>query len=253
MFLREQQVLTSLTSHSFKLCNKSQKSVQPFVDQSIVWISRFEYSFGQICHNLMFFFFFKYRRNFPVARPWKVEIPRSLGEVVVNWNLPMHQWLKICESRTLTYMSFLYQYITCMELLSSSVCVNEGWMSPFHTCIFTEQHVQVLRFCDITTLFMFPIYVSFLICKYYLMMQVISCLIILISLFANINYYFQELNTFRGTVAGLVYSVWLLLVYICYTYSWAWWWQFVLNQLHRRVLVHPWRVNAKTLCILWNC
>ncbi|XP_071816823.1 protein-serine O-palmitoleoyltransferase porcupine-like [Apostichopus japonicus] len=32
--------------------------------------------------------------NIPVARPWRVEIPRSLGEVVVSWNLPMHHWLK---------------------------------------------------------------------------------------------------------------------------------------------------------------
>jgi len=29
-----------------------------------------------------------------VTRPWNVELPRSLVEVVINWNLPMHAWLK---------------------------------------------------------------------------------------------------------------------------------------------------------------
>eukprot|EP00794_Sanderia_malayensis_P007254 gene7254-8062_t len=30
----------------------------------------------------------------PVSNPMEVEIPRSLVEVVTNWNLPMHYWLK---------------------------------------------------------------------------------------------------------------------------------------------------------------
>ncbi|GFS17947.1 cysteine N-palmitoyltransferase porcupine [Elysia marginata] len=29
-----------------------------------------------------------------VVRPQHIEIPRSLVEVVTNWNLPMHNWLK---------------------------------------------------------------------------------------------------------------------------------------------------------------
>ncbi|XP_022107837.1 protein-serine O-palmitoleoyltransferase porcupine-like isoform X2 [Acanthaster planci] len=29
-----------------------------------------------------------------VARPWHIELPRSLVQVVTNWNLPMHVWLK---------------------------------------------------------------------------------------------------------------------------------------------------------------
>ncbi|XP_065058224.1 protein-serine O-palmitoleoyltransferase porcupine-like [Rhopilema esculentum] len=32
--------------------------------------------------------------KYPVSKPISVEIPRSLGEVVTNWNLPMHYWLK---------------------------------------------------------------------------------------------------------------------------------------------------------------
>lgn len=32
-----------------------------------------------------------------VARPHFIEIPRSLVQVVVYWNMPMHNWLKNCE------------------------------------------------------------------------------------------------------------------------------------------------------------
>jgi porcupine-like protein len=34
-----------------------------------------------------------------VARPQFIEIPRSLVQVVVYWNVPMHNWLKNCEYR----------------------------------------------------------------------------------------------------------------------------------------------------------
>ena len=34
----------------------------------------------------------------PVAEPHNIEVPRSLVEVVVSWNKPMHQWLKQCNS-----------------------------------------------------------------------------------------------------------------------------------------------------------
>lgn len=33
-----------------------------------------------------------------VTRPLSVELPRSLVEVVTNWNLPMHNWLKTCKN-----------------------------------------------------------------------------------------------------------------------------------------------------------
>ena len=32
-------------------------------------------------------------RDLSVARPLNIELPRSLTEVVANWNLPMHFWL----------------------------------------------------------------------------------------------------------------------------------------------------------------
>ncbi|XP_065559932.1 protein-serine O-palmitoleoyltransferase porcupine-like isoform X2 [Artemia franciscana] len=29
-----------------------------------------------------------------ITRPWSIELPRSLVEVVVHWNIPMHHWLR---------------------------------------------------------------------------------------------------------------------------------------------------------------
>ncbi|KAK3102736.1 hypothetical protein FSP39_013537 [Pinctada imbricata] len=36
--------------------------------------------------------------NLSVSKPQHIEIPRSLVDVVTNWNLPMHRWLKNCYS-----------------------------------------------------------------------------------------------------------------------------------------------------------
>ncbi|XP_012252369.2 protein-serine O-palmitoleoyltransferase porcupine [Athalia rosae] len=30
-----------------------------------------------------------------VTKPWSIELPRSLVQVVIHWNIPMHTWLKI--------------------------------------------------------------------------------------------------------------------------------------------------------------
>ena len=38
------------------------------------------------------------RSDFNVVHPLAIELPRSLGIVVTNWNLPMHLFLKECES-----------------------------------------------------------------------------------------------------------------------------------------------------------
>ena len=35
--------------------------------------------------------------NFQVAEPHNIEVPRSLVEVVVSWNRPLHHWLKTCK------------------------------------------------------------------------------------------------------------------------------------------------------------
>lgn len=38
-----------------------------------------------------------FRSEFHVVRPLRIELPRSLGTVVTNWNLPMHVFLKNCK------------------------------------------------------------------------------------------------------------------------------------------------------------
>lgn len=32
-----------------------------------------------------------------VTEPWRIEMPRSLVDVVVCWNKPMHRWLRVCK------------------------------------------------------------------------------------------------------------------------------------------------------------
>ena len=32
-----------------------------------------------------------------VTNPIAIEFPRSLVDVVINWNVPMHNWLKTCK------------------------------------------------------------------------------------------------------------------------------------------------------------
>lgn len=36
------------------------------------------------------------QEEFKVVRVGKIEMPRSLAQVVINWNIPMHLWLKKC-------------------------------------------------------------------------------------------------------------------------------------------------------------
>ena len=38
------------------------------------------------------------RWEMPVTEPHNIEVPRSMVEVVVSWNIPMHKWLKTCKS-----------------------------------------------------------------------------------------------------------------------------------------------------------
>ena len=35
-----------------------------------------------------------------VSEPYNIELPRSLVQVVVYWNMPMHYWLKTCKFLT---------------------------------------------------------------------------------------------------------------------------------------------------------
>lgn len=52
--------------------------------------------------------------GYEVTKPHKLELPRSLVQVVVNWNIPMHNWLKQCKitildrNIQLNYFIFLF-------------------------------------------------------------------------------------------------------------------------------------------------
>ncbi|XP_074646546.1 protein-serine O-palmitoleoyltransferase porcupine-like [Tubulanus polymorphus] len=52
--------------------------------------------------------------DFSVARPTEIEFPRSLVEVVTNWNVPMHHWLKTYVFKTAralgTFVAVLLTY-----------------------------------------------------------------------------------------------------------------------------------------------
>lgn len=41
------------------------------------------------------------RWEVPVTEPHNIEVPRSLVDVVVSWNIPMHKWLKQCKNSNL--------------------------------------------------------------------------------------------------------------------------------------------------------
>lgn len=53
-----------------------------------------------------------------VTKPGSIEIPRSLTEVVRNWNIPMHRWLKTYVFRTLKGRSTLLA-VLCTYVVSS--------------------------------------------------------------------------------------------------------------------------------------
>jgi hypothetical protein len=52
----------------------------------IIWISNDDFVLRVI-----------YRSEFHVVHPLSIELPPSLGIVVINWNIPMHLFLKDCE------------------------------------------------------------------------------------------------------------------------------------------------------------
>ena len=45
------------------------------------------------------------RWEIAVTEPHNIEVPRSLVDVVVSWNIPMHKWLKKCK----------FSYFFCCE------------------------------------------------------------------------------------------------------------------------------------------
>ena len=51
----------------------------------------------------------------PVTEPHNIEVPRSLVDVVVSWNIPMHKWLKQCKFRFLDLSILSIMSIHCVD------------------------------------------------------------------------------------------------------------------------------------------
>lgn len=71
------------------------------------WILSWNVLFGKVIVMIVIFLFY---RDLSVAKPFHIETPRSLVEVVTNWNLPWHYWLKTC------MFTFTQVYITIVLL-----------------------------------------------------------------------------------------------------------------------------------------
>lgn len=63
-----------------------------------------------------------------VARPQFIEIPRSLVQVVVYWNVPMHSWLKNCK------------YVDCF----AHTCEKKNHFLPTLQMHFVYSHILIL-------------------------------------------------------------------------------------------------------------
>lgn len=48
--------------------------------------------------------------GYDVTKPLKIELPRSLVQVVIGWNIPMHNWLKQCEIINLVCYLFIEMF-----------------------------------------------------------------------------------------------------------------------------------------------
>ena len=53
------------------------------------------------------------RSEFHVVHPLSVELPPSLGIVVINWNIPMHLFLKDCELKYCPFLVCLHASQSC--------------------------------------------------------------------------------------------------------------------------------------------
>lgn len=85
-----------------------------------------------------------------VARPSHIEMPRSLVEVVVYWNMPMHYWLKTCKFdkflslESLYLITFFFTYFCSFSFMCMGCVSNILQMytrkTPTHTCM----HIQYM-------------------------------------------------------------------------------------------------------------
>ena len=106
----------SLISLSFSNCLFS--LVEDHIGSNLVLSTYFKaFSFRQshyfICYFAQFLISIANMRS-TVTRQWKIEIPRSLLDVVTSWNLPMHYWLK-----TFVFAETRRRFGTCVALFAT--------------------------------------------------------------------------------------------------------------------------------------
>ena len=82
-------------------------SLPPFIQWFIpenqpIWISAYIVAMSERASHYFIYFISEASAvacgfvDVSVAEPLKIEVPRSLKEVVISWNKPMHQWFKKC-------------------------------------------------------------------------------------------------------------------------------------------------------------
>jgi hypothetical protein len=95
-----------------------------------------------------------------VARPQFIEIPRSLVQVVVYWNVPMHNWLKNCEYvDSFSHPTIMHKYYSCSSSWGFTVSIG----SPFSYSVAqsfssaSNSYLELLFQCLLTTRFFGPL------------------------------------------------------------------------------------------------
>ncbi|KAL5014250.1 hypothetical protein ScPMuIL_008520 [Solemya velum] len=95
------------------------------------------------------------RWDLKVSKPLHVEFPRSLVEVVTNWNIPLHQWLKTYVFRTArpmgTFAAVLFTYIASallhgLNFQLATVLLSLGFYS-YIEFVFREKLSSIFDAC----------------------------------------------------------------------------------------------------------
>lgn len=77
--------------------------------------------------------------GYSITKPWLIELPRSLVDVVVYWNLSMHYWLKTCNS-----LHFICDLIAwCQIYLFLFRCIHATETKRPVLCHYTYVHCVI--------------------------------------------------------------------------------------------------------------
>lgn len=82
--------------------------------------------------------------SYVVARPFVIELPRSLVQVVVFWNIPMHMWLKNCKNSMLLMMMMNRTIVFVICRCVSSMQTNGKFLCCYHDilCVIFPTRLQ---------------------------------------------------------------------------------------------------------------